>query len=334
MPPALEELEEQYTSTLPLAERFSKKLTEAITHTLESSKIPLSIPIQYRIKQWPSIAEKLDRKPRELGHITELTDLIGLRLILQFHGDINRVTKLIERKLHVIEKQDKAKALDENQFGYLSMHLLVKMPETWIEVPTYEGLGNLVAEVQIRTTAQHIWAAASHTLQYKNVTSIPAQLRRSLHRVSALLETVDLELERIVEAREIYRDQAPIEANHGPLDVDILEKTLDSTWPKINKLGVEDYDDLITELLHFKINTIELAKNLILKHRKETLAYDKQAATRALKDNPEMAARFHQTLIQGVFFSHAGLTRHALSLEFGDAHENYIKNIFITKPSE
>jgi ppGpp synthetase/RelA/SpoT-type nucleotidyltranferase len=30
------------------------------------------------------------------------------------------------------------------------------------------GLGGLRAEVQVRTTAQHIWAAASHKLQYKH----------------------------------------------------------------------------------------------------------------------------------------------------------------------
>lgn len=59
-------------------------------------------------------------------------------------------------------------------------------------------MSGLKAEVQVRTVTQHVWAAASHVLQYKQEASVPLPVRRSIYRVSALLETVDLEFERVL----------------------------------------------------------------------------------------------------------------------------------------
>jgi ppGpp synthetase/RelA/SpoT-type nucleotidyltranferase len=69
----------------------------------------------------------------------------------------------------------------------------------------------MVFELQLRTLAQHIWAVASHKLQYKREASVPVPIRRSINRVSALLEMVDLEFDRVLLEREQYvpatRDQ-------------------------------------------------------------------------------------------------------------------------------
>ena len=76
------------------------------------------------------------------------------------------------------------------------------MPDDWLNVPTFREFKGLRAELQIRTLAQQLWAAASHKLQYKRESSVPYPIRRSIHRVAALLETVDLELERVLSERD------------------------------------------------------------------------------------------------------------------------------------
>jgi putative GTP pyrophosphokinase len=68
----------------------------------------------------------------------------------------------------VLERQDAQLRLAEDQFGYASIHFAVELPASWLRVPSRAGLGGLRAEIQVRTTAQHIWAAASHKLQYKH----------------------------------------------------------------------------------------------------------------------------------------------------------------------
>lgn len=99
-----------------------------------------------------------------------------------------------------------------------------------LSVPSLNTLGGLAAEIQVRTMAQHIWAASSHVLQHKNESNVPLPVSRSIHRVSALLETVDFELERVLIDRERYSAEINL-SSEEPLNVDSLRKLLDSLLP-------------------------------------------------------------------------------------------------------
>ena len=91
---------------------------------------------------------------------------------------------------------------------YQSLHYIIRIPKHWLKVSTFADLGELKAEIQLRTLAQHIWAATSHKLQYKHEDSVPPPIRRSIYRVSALLETVDLEFERVLAERGTYIEES------------------------------------------------------------------------------------------------------------------------------
>jgi putative GTP pyrophosphokinase len=95
----------------------------------------------------------------------------------------------------IIKQENTTRKLREDQFGYSSMHYVVRFPKDWLVVPAMALFGEMKAEIQVRTIAQHLWADASHILQYKNEENIPEPIKRSIHRVSAILETVDLEFE-------------------------------------------------------------------------------------------------------------------------------------------
>src|ERR1700690_3888715 len=98
------------------------------------------------------------------------------------------------------------------------------------------GLANLRAEIQVRTTAQHIWAEASQTLLYKNEKAVPQTLKRAIYRVSALLETVDLEFERVLSDRDDYKAEvAQTALAEETLDVDTLQQVLGESWPSAKK---------------------------------------------------------------------------------------------------
>jgi ppGpp synthetase/RelA/SpoT-type nucleotidyltranferase len=202
----LRKLRAEYNAIRPLADRFAEIMREQLTYLLVDHRILLSFPVQTRVKEWKSIAEKIERLSLSLSAIRDLIDLIGLRLVLPFKRDIHKVCQLIPLHFTVHKQYDTQERLKEDQFAYSSIHFIIELPEPWLIVPTLKNLGGLRAEVQVRTTSQHVWAEASHIFQYKREKSVPRQIRRAIHRVSALLETVDHQFEEILKQGEAYQN--------------------------------------------------------------------------------------------------------------------------------
>jgi ppGpp synthetase/RelA/SpoT-type nucleotidyltranferase len=325
----LSTLEEEYRKAHPRLTAFALELNRQIEQMLVAERIALAIPIEHRVKTWPSLRDKIERKRKALASIDEITDLVGMRVILLFQRDVTTVCGLLESALTVMETENTTSRLAEDQFGYGSVHYIVKVSAEWLSVPSMATFGNMQSEIQVRTMAQHIWAASSHVLQYKQEASVPASVRRAIFRVSALLETVDLEFERVLEERLAYR--ASIEANDSieflddHLNVDLLERTLDLILPPANKdAESENLDELLGELRHFDIDTPRKVYELMDEHRVAVLAEEASALDREQKtlregrfvEDPDRTAR-------GVFYLHVGLIRQALRAKFGAAYDDY-----------
>jgi putative GTP pyrophosphokinase len=94
--------------------------------------------------------------------------------------------------------------------------------------------------------------------------------------------------------------------------------------PPQNKSGGEDFDNLLVELQEFKISTPKQLKEFISKWHDKALENDADVVKARLAD-PD-SPRFEgerERLEIGVFFTHAGLTREALSLEFGKQYRDF-----------
>ena len=319
--PSIDRLEEEYTHALIVAERFAVELTRPVQELLEANLILLSFPIQRRIKTWDSLREKLDRKALALKSLRDLDDLVGLRLILQFKRDVSKVCGLIEQHFKVLKKYDTSERLDSDQFGYSSIHFVLELPDSWLAVPTLNQLKGWHAEVQVRTTAQHIWAAASHTLQYKQEGSVPVLLRRGIHRVSALLEMIDLEFERLLEQRDLYGNEIGQGAPDTTLNVDLLENLLDALLPPRNKEDGEQYSELLQDLVHWEIVDRKGLTEVIKDHLPAVLIEDEKRAQEELEELKKKPSKISATevarLSQGAYFTHTGLARMCLRKKFG-----------------
>lgn len=306
-----------------------------LDHLLSREGITLAIPIEKRVKSWDSISGKIDRKNISISCVTKVDDLIGVRLITLFRRDAEKVHKILETHIDILTTEDTSERLADTQFGYHSIHYLVKPPENWQTLPTMHGLGDYKIEIQVRTMAQHIWAVVSHKLQYKNEESVPPDVRRSINRASALLETVDLEFERVLQERETYVAQtSDIEANNDDqLNVDSLERVLDMMLPIENKATSEAYSELLTELSKIGITTIGRLAELIGEHYDHILSEENSSLSRLSEgeaiflDNQERDFRrpedsYRARYYRGVYFTHAGMLRHAIA-KVKAAKENY-----------
>ncbi|MDF3823076.1 hypothetical protein P3G55_24505 [Leptospira sp. 96542] len=311
-------LRTQYSENFARAERLREALVEQLTKLLDQGQIALGVPIESRVKAWTSIEEKLERKSLVLDDITALSDLIGIRVILLFRADLEAVEKLIAKTFDILSSEDTAKRLGEAQFGYQSQHYVLRLPKPWLHVPSMADLGDLQVEVQVRTLAQHIWAAASHKLQYKHEASVPPPLRRTISRVSALLETVDLEFDRVLAERNDYRETGiPATSGSEPLNVDLLASLLADRFPPANRMDDEDYETLLSDLKHLSVDTVDKLKRILDKNRDHALEDERnQVASR--QENSDYSGTTKRRIESGVYYAHVGLTRAALRAEFGD----------------
>lgn len=181
------------------------KLDEIIENKLNSALEKADIhtmQIAHRVKTAESISGKLTRKPDKYTTATDLTDIVGYRIICYFTDQIDLISSIIEN-LFVIDRDnyvDKSKMLKPNAFGYLSVHYICSLKPS-DEYP--QELCKFKFEIQIRTVLQHTWAEIEHDLGYKNEFGVPRHVRREFSQMASLLEVADAGFGRI--KRELDR---------------------------------------------------------------------------------------------------------------------------------
>jgi putative GTP pyrophosphokinase len=183
----------EYTKLKPCYEEFTGKLKNLIEELLRAHKIETQL-IESRTKGIESFKEKISSpSKRYVNPINEVTDLSGIRIIVYYEEDLDTVCKLINDEFEIdkINSIDKRNILKPEQFGYQSIHFVVKISNSRCDLTEWNHLAKFNAEIQVRTVLQHAWAAISHKLQYKREEDVPLVLRRRLYRLSALLELAD-----------------------------------------------------------------------------------------------------------------------------------------------
>ncbi|MEE9247247.1 MAG: hypothetical protein V3U79_00930 [Dehalococcoidia bacterium] len=325
----LKALKDDYDQKRSLYESFCHEIKAQLVELLLQENIILAFPIEERVKPWSSIVDKCQRNnlaPHALG---DINDIAGLRIIVLFQRDQEKACDLISNNFQILSKENTVDRLADDQFGYGSTHFQIRPKEEWLSVPTLSKLGGLQAEIQVRTSAQHIWAVASHSLQYKSETHVPKPVRRAINRVAALLETVDLEFERVLEQREAYGEEIKGSSRNERLDVDLLRQNLMEELPSENSEPNDSYSELLDDLIEFKIGDADSLRELIRKHQEGIVLEDRERVDELQKRSQferAQAGATEERLRKGVFFTHVGLVRLALGREFGTRFDQHMDN--------
>ncbi|PEJ91427.1 GTP pyrophosphokinase [Bacillus toyonensis] len=311
----------EYKNSLSKYKNFCIVLKEQLSTLTSKENIKLALPIEHRVKTLESILEKIERNKLEINALNEINDLAGIRIITLFRSDMEKIKNSIEREFTVHRCEDTSERLQDNQFGYESIHLEISMPNEWCIALSLREFKELKIEIQIRTLSQHNWAVMSHLLQYKQEKDVPTPLKRSINRVAALLETVDNEFERLLQEREDYKRSINSYSNdHNSneiLNVENLKIVLDNNLPLENKIDGETYSSLLRELNYFEISTIKELLDLIENHKENALINDKENVMKSLK-NKDLNEFARKRVESGVYFAHTGLLRQMLKSKFGN----------------
>jgi putative GTP pyrophosphokinase len=321
----MSKLKSEYELKYSQYDKLCKEITIQLAELLRRGHITLAFPIESRVKSWESISQNCERDGITPATLGEIGDVAGLRIIVLFKRDQERVCGIIQQSFDVLEVEDTTTRLSVDQFGYGSIHFQVRPKAEWLALPTLSELRDLQVEIQVRTASQHIWAGASHLFQYKSKVHVPRPVLRAINRVAALLELVDLEFDRVLTERETYVGELSTSEEDQPLNTDILEKVLADELPSGNKLVNEQFGQLLDDLIAFDINNAKSLRALLKKHHDAVFAKEAAQIKSVMSVKKSAHPYLYERAAKGIYFTHSGLTRLALTEEFGKKFDDYME---------
>ena len=209
-----------------------KGLAEIIAVTLKNSLISQKISfvdVPYRSKTKKSFLKKIEDKLTEKDYSPEsMTDLAGIRVITLIESDVQKVCDLVSKmfNVHQADSVNKSEKLGEEKVGYRSIHFVCDVGEERANLPEFSFYKGLCFEIQIRTALEHAWAEIEHDRGYKLGGKLPSHLNRRFKLLSGLLESADLEFNRLTVEIEEYAIELNKNIGEKNLDFEITNISL------------------------------------------------------------------------------------------------------------
>lgn len=342
MPTLIEEFEAMHG----IHEDFCKELASLISRILHARSLVVH-SISSRKKEKQSFANKISKKGSAYQKISDVTDIIGIRIITYFADQVDLIAELIEKEfdIDVSNSIDKRASLDPDRFGYLSLHYVVSLPKSRLALTENRRFDGLKAEIQVRSILQHAWAEIEHDLGYKSNGEIPISVKRQFARLSGLLELGDKEFIDIREKLSSYTQSISVTSSEE-LQPALIDKITLLEFAKREPIVSEidsaiatalactikniepDIDNDVDRLAYFKINTIADLHKSLMAHKDKIIAL---AETWSKDDDEELREDPQLPPATSIFY-----LCHILAGNTLDAEKvmEYFKKFHIGSPTE
>lgn len=246
----LEEARLKWIEEFPLYKEFIEYLRAKIDTELK--KTGLWRRMDGRPKEVDSLIKKMIAKKKEYH---EVFDKAGLRVIVRFHSELGEVCAIVETALHKIKREDTTERYGTSGFGYQAIHYEVRLLDGDPEIEKY---GSMIAEIQVKSLSQNLWAEMAHELTYKPGLNIPSSIERRVNCLNALIEVADMEFTRInddiqhLPGAEIYQILAALERQffklaaveyNKDLSLDVIEALMPLYGSESTEVQAEHFKD-------------------------------------------------------------------------------------------
>ncbi|MBR0295081.1 MAG: (p)ppGpp synthetase [Bacilli bacterium] len=287
---------DEYDELYPTLEKLHEIVLGVLNDNFKE-KVMMVDSIGSRIKQRASLQKKLELKGQKYDSITDVTDLVGGRVITFYADGVDRVAATISEIFNVDWQNtvDKRKSADVDRFGYTSLHYICTLPEKVFKSDEYPRINEIRFEIQMRTVLQHAWASISHDTGYKNDIEVPKEVLRSLNSLAGLLEIADNQFLKLRNDLDEYRRNIKsivASGNYEDVELNIESfnafiqsgafNTLNKRIAHINNMDIEEtpYTPYLSVLKSIRIETLGDLNRLIKNYHED--AY--QLALRQFND--------------------------------------------------
>ena len=196
----------EYHDNMPVFRRMEAIVLRHLHQCIEENHLRVA-GLESRIKTEQSLTTKLELKGYKYKSISDVTDVVGARIITFFSDEVDIISALVERLFDVDwdNSVDKRKTLEIDRFGYMSLHYICRIPKSMCNDPEMPQLNQYRFELQMRSTLQHTWANMYHDMGYKSDVEIPVEYQRNMNRLAGMLELADEQFSRIRKEINDYR---------------------------------------------------------------------------------------------------------------------------------
>lgn len=232
---------EEYDNTKVILSNLSTTLKALVTSLLKQKGIKTH-QIEIRVKDKDSLKKKILRKGNKYEYLSDITDIVGIRIITYFEDEIDQIASIIKKEFDIDKKNsiDKRKS-ETDKFGYRSLHYVASLKKERTKLAEYSDYNNIKFEFQIRSILQHSWAEIEHDLGYKGEFEIPSSAKRTFYRVAALLEQADIEFVKLKSTIKEYESKVGKGVKEKPSQVGIDKASIISfITTNENVIRIED----------------------------------------------------------------------------------------------
>ena len=193
---------ERYAATMPIRLKAAAEIGNWMKERMSDLGVACD-SVSARAKDIGSARGKVRRK-QYCRPNAQMTDAIGVRVVLLFETEIATAVDYLRSALQVNERHSRTAGIELAlpEFGYRSVHLVARWRGR--TMPSYFSLGRPWVEVQVRSLLQHAWAATGHDHLYKGALVYPDKVKRRFFAIAGSLELFDQEFSAI----RAYRAQA------------------------------------------------------------------------------------------------------------------------------
>jgi len=193
------EYREKYENDKEFLYAWGQFVTQTIFDELKKVGIDpdklLKIISSPRVKDTDSIiAKAFYRRKDYKDPYNDITDKVGTRFVALLDEDIKKICSIIDSVGLWIASKDrdyeKERSDEPLSFNYQSMHYVVSSKKD----ESYNGViipAGTPCEIQVRTLLQHAYSELTHDRVYKSDFDPSAEIKRTVARSMAFLETTD-----------------------------------------------------------------------------------------------------------------------------------------------
>ena len=253
-----------YNKRVKMYSGIVKIAKEKIQQVLKSEAIEFPL-IQGRVKSLQSFSKKIERKKYDKPE--EMTDLAGVRVVCYVPSDVKVVSDLVEAKFNVdweksVDKYEEL--IKKGKMGYRGRNYIVTFREGSVSDKQYSRFKDVTFEIQVRTLLDFSGGEIQHDRNYKTAEELPkdSNIPRRYETLSASLETLDNEFDRLSKETQQYAKPIPVKIRKGNLDIPVSPLSLREflTFNFSDIPGFRPYfvsvDNVLDELSSMGIKTI------------------------------------------------------------------------------